>query len=255
MKHFFVSYNRADKAAAEWIAWQLESAGYSVVIQAWDFRPGSNFVLDMQRGLEDCERVLAVLSPDYLSSKFTAPEWAVALANDPTGVKGLLVTVRVRPCEVKALLAQVVYVDLVGLTSEQAMRQALLAGIDRTRAKPATPPPAPDTGAAVATPERLVRGELIPDPQHRPPGPKPQWETAFDFAVEQASGAFWRLLRAVAIVVVSAVALLQVLKTLLPEAAASEDGRQLAVIAGVLGLLTMLVVEAGLRWWRRRGAP
>ena len=37
MKGFFVSYNKADRAWAKWIAWQLEETGYSTVIQAWDF--------------------------------------------------------------------------------------------------------------------------------------------------------------------------------------------------------------------------
>jgi hypothetical protein len=32
---FFVSYTSTDRAWAEWIAWQLESEGYQVVIQAW----------------------------------------------------------------------------------------------------------------------------------------------------------------------------------------------------------------------------
>ena len=50
MKDFFISYTKTDKAWAEWIAWTLEAAGYSTVIQAWDFRPGSNFVLEMQTG-------------------------------------------------------------------------------------------------------------------------------------------------------------------------------------------------------------
>ena len=34
---FFVSYTSADRAWAEWIAWQLEAEGYTVVVQAWDF--------------------------------------------------------------------------------------------------------------------------------------------------------------------------------------------------------------------------
>ncbi|MBV5337401.1 MAG: toll/interleukin-1 receptor domain-containing protein, partial [Deltaproteobacteria bacterium] len=34
-KDFFISYTGADKNWAEWIAWQLEEAGYQVVIQAW----------------------------------------------------------------------------------------------------------------------------------------------------------------------------------------------------------------------------
>jgi len=35
---FFISYNKADKTWAEWIAWILEEAGHNTVIQAWDFR-------------------------------------------------------------------------------------------------------------------------------------------------------------------------------------------------------------------------
>ena len=44
-KDFFISYNGADQRWAEWIAWQLEEANYSVILQAWDFLPGSNFVV------------------------------------------------------------------------------------------------------------------------------------------------------------------------------------------------------------------
>ena len=79
MKNFFISYNKADLAWAEWIAWQLEEAGYTTVLQVWDFRPGSNFVLEMQRGTAQAERTIAVLSPDYLEARFAQPEWAAAL--------------------------------------------------------------------------------------------------------------------------------------------------------------------------------
>ena len=66
MKDFFISYNKADKNWAEWIAWTLEEAGYSVVIQAWDFRPGGNFVLEMQKAATDTHKTIAVLSDNYL---------------------------------------------------------------------------------------------------------------------------------------------------------------------------------------------
>lgn len=46
MKDFFVSYNKADRRWAEWVAWQLEEAGYTTMLQAWDLRPGSSFVLE-----------------------------------------------------------------------------------------------------------------------------------------------------------------------------------------------------------------
>jgi hypothetical protein len=43
----FLSYTGTDQAWAEWIAQTLEQAGYSVILQAWDFRPGDNFIQRM----------------------------------------------------------------------------------------------------------------------------------------------------------------------------------------------------------------
>ncbi len=138
-RDFFISYNRHDREWAEWIAWQLENAGYTTYVQAWDFRPGGNFVADMQEAAEKSERTIAVLSETYLASKFTLPEWNAAFAQDPTGKQGLLLPVKVRECDPKGLLSQIVYIDLTGVSPEQAAER-LLAGIKRGRAKPLFPP-------------------------------------------------------------------------------------------------------------------
>jgi hypothetical protein len=68
MKDFFISYNQADRQWAEWIAWALEEEGYSTVLQAWDFRPGCNFPLEMHKAIKDTERIILVLSQDFLGS-------------------------------------------------------------------------------------------------------------------------------------------------------------------------------------------
>jgi hypothetical protein len=44
---FFISYTDADRAQAEWITCQLERP--ATVLQAWDFRPGDNFVVACER--------------------------------------------------------------------------------------------------------------------------------------------------------------------------------------------------------------
>ena len=49
MKDFFISYNKSDKEKAKWIAGCLEQNGYSVIIQAWDFQIGNNFMIEMQK--------------------------------------------------------------------------------------------------------------------------------------------------------------------------------------------------------------
>jgi len=143
---FFISRNKADKAWAVWIAWQLEAAGYSVIIQDWDFRPGSNFALKMHEAITSSKRTIAVLSPDFLKSEYTAPEWAAAFADDPTGAKQKLVPVRVRKCESKGLLQATVYIDLVDRDAAGAQRE-LLDGLKRQRAKPSTAPPYPGQGS------------------------------------------------------------------------------------------------------------
>ena len=77
MRDFFISYNKADLSWAEWIAWQLESAGNSTIIQAWDFRPGSNFVIDMQRAATEAERTIAyILSHPEVPAHNTKISWA-----------------------------------------------------------------------------------------------------------------------------------------------------------------------------------
>ena len=137
-KDFFISYNGNDKDWAEWIAWQLEEIGYSVVIQAWDFRPGDNFVLEMQKAAQ-ADRTLVVLSPNYLAAQFTQPEWAAAFVQDPTGHKGTLLPVRVAECNLQGLLPAIIYIDLVDF-EEAVAKEKLLAGIQRGRVKPSVPP-------------------------------------------------------------------------------------------------------------------
>ena len=55
---------------AEWIAWELEEAGHRVLVQAWDFVPGSNWIQGMQEGVTRAGRTIAVLSPAYLESEY-----------------------------------------------------------------------------------------------------------------------------------------------------------------------------------------
>jgi TIR domain len=67
--HFQPSYTGADQAWAEWIAEQLEDADYTTLLQAWDFRPGDDFLHQMQQATSTAQRTVAVLSPVPLTDK------------------------------------------------------------------------------------------------------------------------------------------------------------------------------------------
>lgn len=160
-KDFFVSYNDHDKQWAEWIAWHLEEAGYQVMIQLWDWGPGSNFILEMQKTAELCVRTIFVLSPHFLASLYTQPEWAQAFAKDPTGEKRLLIPVRVEHCELKGFFKPLVYIDFLESQPldrherRQYLVEKLLDGVNVSRRKPISEPPLPDF-----KPESVVKNDV-----------------------------------------------------------------------------------------------
>ncbi len=166
-KDFFISYTRADIKWAEWIAWQLEEAQYSTILQAWDFQPGMNFVLEMDKAATVARCTLVVLSPNYLSARYTQPEWAEAFRRDPKCEKGALLPVRVRKCEVEGMLGSVIYIDLVDL-DEVSAQETLLAGVRRERGKPKTAPGFPDAGQ-----------HTLPEPQRFPGNLPSLWNVPY----------------------------------------------------------------------------
>jgi hypothetical protein len=152
---FFVSYTSADRAWAEWIAWQLEAEGYQVIVQAWDFGAGGDWVHEMQQATTTAERVVAVLSAAYLESVHGEAEWRAFYAKDPTGERRLLLPVRVSDVEPPGLLTTRIYVDLVGRDATSA-REALLGAVRGARGKPSEEPEFPAPGSRRSAPPRRL---------------------------------------------------------------------------------------------------
>lgn len=148
---FFVSYTEADAGWAEWIAWQLEAAGYKVVFQKWDFQAGSNFVLEMNRAASTAKKTLLVLSPAFLESGFAASEWAAGFARDPQGHNRNVIPVLIEPTRLDGLLSQIVYVKLVGLSRDEAAA-TLIAALEPGRSKPTAEPTFPGASVHPAIP-------------------------------------------------------------------------------------------------------
>jgi hypothetical protein len=62
---FFISHAGRDQAWAEWVAWHLIEAGYTVVLDSWDWAVGENFVAKMHGAVDAAHRVVALFSPAY----------------------------------------------------------------------------------------------------------------------------------------------------------------------------------------------
>jgi hypothetical protein len=145
MKDFFISYNGEDSQWAKWIAWQLEEAGFSTFMQAWD--SVGNWVIRMNEAMREARRTIAVLSPNYVKSPYTQAEWANAFRLDPIGERDLLIPVRVQPVSLEGALAQFAYVDLVNVDEDAAV-ELLLNRVSGQRGKPSVRPafPSPESG-------------------------------------------------------------------------------------------------------------
>ena len=164
MKDFFISYNRHDQQWAEWVAWTLEAAGYTVMLQMWDFTHGENFALDMNKAVAETQTTIAILSESFLYADYERPEWAAAFVHDSRQLERKLMPLLIEHCPLTGVLAKAHSVDLVGLPENEA--KALLLEALQARVRLASKPYFP----GVVTQERTP----------------PSFE--FDFVVVNAAG-------------------------------------------------------------------
>lgn len=157
MKNFFISYNKADKEWSKWLDWTLRSLNYSTFVQFNDIPWGSNFIVGMDKGLKNAERLILIVSPDSLTSGFVESEWSVAKAKDSDGTKGLLLPIKIRDCDIEGLLSVQVYLDFVS-KDEAAATNILKQGVAKLAVTP--------NGTGVGT------------------DPRPPYPLRFDFAIE-----------------------------------------------------------------------
>jgi hypothetical protein len=103
MTTFHISYHEADRAWAEWIAWQLEAAGHSASIHLPAYRPEANFRDQIRKAISKAQCVIALLSPDYLASGVSNSDWQTALTQQMIEDQSRLIPFRVRPYDSRDL--------------------------------------------------------------------------------------------------------------------------------------------------------
>lgn len=127
-RDFFISYSKADEAIARRIYGVLADAGFSAYVQFNDFPNGSNFIYEMNHGIANSDRFIALYSEAYWSSEMCQSEWSSAFRSDPTGAERRLIGFLLEPCKLKPLAQSIVYTSLIGLTG-QAEREAILNAV------------------------------------------------------------------------------------------------------------------------------
>ncbi|MEU2629245.1 FxSxx-COOH system tetratricopeptide repeat protein, partial [Kitasatospora sp. NPDC007106] len=143
---FFISHAGADRAWAEWVAWQLEDAGYTTELDYWDWAPGENFVLRMNQALDSGGRMLALFSAAYFEpDRFTTDEWTAVLT-----VKDKMVPIRLDDAKAPSILGAIIAASIHSLEADAA-RAALLEAVRRAlggRGRPHQEPGFPGPGGS-----------------------------------------------------------------------------------------------------------
>src|SRR3954453_9623914 len=146
---FFISHAGRDTGWAEWLAWQLQQAGWTVELDVWDWAPGEDFVSRMAAALERADRLLAVCTEAYFVSAFGGAELRAAFAG--SAAVGRIVPVLIEPVILPALYAPLIHVDLGGLDEAAAAARLGVRGAGPVL----TGPP---SGPREATPSVRVAG-------------------------------------------------------------------------------------------------
>ena len=112
MSKIFISYSSKDREwAANWLLPKLEAAGFEVCIDYRDFQIGRASLINMEEAVERCDKILLVLTPHWVESEWTNFEGLLVQTGDPGGIRGRLLPLMLKQCELPQRLKIFTYAD------------------------------------------------------------------------------------------------------------------------------------------------
>jgi tetratricopeptide (TPR) repeat protein len=156
----FVSYTSSDRDWAAWIGHELIALGHTPHIHEWEIEGGSGVYAWMQERFETADRMLCVVSEEYLKAPYSTLERNAALWRGAKEKPGFVLIAVVKPCKLPALLAHLSRRDLHGITEQEAR-----ARLKSFFGPPGVPPREPFPGNRQnAAPAQSLTGAAPPFP-------------------------------------------------------------------------------------------
>lgn len=118
MPSIFISYSRVDQAFAVELASELTDAGADVWLDLDDIAAGVNWSQAIQMGLDECDALLILLSPDSMASENVRDEWQYAKDQGT-----VLIPILWRPTRVHFQLHRLQFIDFHNQDFDTAFRQ------------------------------------------------------------------------------------------------------------------------------------
>jgi len=168
MARVFLSHSSKDKVFVRELHRRLRRDGLTCFFDEKSIEWGENFVVSLERGIDECEFFVAVLSPEFVQSKWVELERTSAMADDPAGLKRKMRPLLLRPCEVPRFLkpSQLIDVSTAALFEENYPRICQrLGGTVRPDPEPPTDrgvlPPVTPLPPLYRMPDRSLEDKFI----------------------------------------------------------------------------------------------
>jgi len=170
----FISYSHKDNTwVRNVLLARLESEGLRICIDTRDFEVGVPSLVNMENAVDQSRKTLLVLTPNWLSSEWTAFEALLVQTEDPIGRGRRILPLMVQPCQgqLPKRLKMFTYLDLTDPAQLDFQMERL---VDAIRATPSQAPP--------------------PEPSPAPTSPPASRATSGDFNLERGLAALGQLL-------------------------------------------------------------
>ncbi len=98
MGKVFLSYSHKDEDFAKDLYKRLIRDGVDCFFDKESIEWGANWVIELEKGIDDSDNIILVLSPDFCRSEWTKIERTSSMADDPGGLKKRLKPLLLEPC-------------------------------------------------------------------------------------------------------------------------------------------------------------
>jgi hypothetical protein len=124
----FISYSSHDK---EWVCRyllpNLDRAGLHVCIDYRDFEIGIPSLINMERAVEHSNKILLVLTPDWIESEWTNFESLLAQTDDPSGLRQRILPLKWAECNPPKRISMLTYADFTKEDTSEEMQKIIKA--------------------------------------------------------------------------------------------------------------------------------
>lgn len=111
MARIFLSHSSEDREFAGILARDLKKVGHTPWLDEWDIRVGDEITQKIAKGLDECDFVIVILTPNAIASKWVEREWMTAYWTEVEARKIVVLPVLLKDCDIPLFLKTKKYAD------------------------------------------------------------------------------------------------------------------------------------------------